>query len=79
VRDGLWKLDGEAEVGRGAVRPSLPGFALVRTVEAGVDFDTVEAVCASLEVCAGFGKVWSVLLRQRPSSGADSSGARRRD
>jgi hypothetical protein len=36
-------------------------------------------VCASLEVCAGFGKVWSVLLRQRPSSGADSSGARRRD
>ena len=77
VGDGLRKLHGEAEVRRGAARPALPGFALMWTVEAGVDLNTIEALGGAFEVCAGFRKVLSMLLRQRPTGSADADGAQR--
>ena len=75
--DGLRKLHGEAEVRSGAARPALPGFALMWTVEAGVDLNTIEALGGAFEVCAGFRKVLSMLLRQRPAGSADADGAQR--
>ena len=50
VGDGAGEFYGEAEVGRCGGGPALPGFAHVRAVEAGVDFDAVEAVGVALEV-----------------------------
>lgn len=76
VRDGLWNLYGETEIGWGAGCPTLPGFQLVWTMEARINFDAVETVRAPLEVRAFCRKVLSVLLWQRPPCSADADGIR---
>ena len=50
MRDGLGNLYGKPEVRWCCVGPALPGFEHVRAVEAGVDFDTVEALGVADEV-----------------------------
>jgi len=75
VGDGLGELDGEAEVGRRGGGPALPGFAQVGAVEAGVDFDAVEAVGVALKVgefgVAGCGEVVGKVFGEGPAGGAD--------
>jgi hypothetical protein len=75
VGDGTGEFDGEAEVGRSGGGPALPGLAEVRAVEAGVDFDAVEAVGVALEVgkvgVSGWRKGGRVIFRERPAGGAD--------
>ena len=75
VGDGLGKFDGEAEVGGRGGGPALPGFAHVGAVEAGVDFDALEAMGVALEVgelgVAGRGEVGRVVFGERPAGGAD--------
>ena len=75
VGDGLGEFDGEAEViGRGG-RPSLPRFAKVRAVDAGVDLDAMETVGIALEMgergIAGWREVVGVFLGQSPAGGTD--------
>ena len=77
VGDDLGQFHREAEIRRCGARPAFPGFALMRPVEAGVDLNTLEALGAAFEVCAGFRKVLSMLLRQRPTGSADADGAQR--
>lgn len=75
VGDGFGEFDGEAEVGWRGGGPALPGFALVRAMEAGVDLDGVEAVGVALEVgevgVAGWGEVVGVVAGEGPAGGAN--------
>jgi len=48
--DGLGDFDGEFKVGWRGRGPALPGFEHVRAMEAGVDFDAVEASGGTFEV-----------------------------
>ena len=50
VGDGFGDFYGEAEVFGGGGGPALPGFEHVGAVEAGVDFDAVEALGVADEV-----------------------------
>jgi len=75
VGDGAGKFYGEAEVGGRGGGPTLPGFAHVRAVEAGVDLDAVEAVGVALEVgelgVSGWRKGEGVVFGEGPAGGAD--------
>jgi hypothetical protein len=75
VGDGLGELDGEAEVRRRGGGPALPGFALVRAMEAGVDFYAMDEVGVALEVgeflVAGGWKEVCVVAGEGPAGGAD--------
>jgi hypothetical protein len=75
VGDGLGEFDGEAEAGGRGGGPTLPGFAHVGSVEAGVDFYATETVGVTLEVgelsVAGGREGGGVVFGEGPAGGAD--------
>ena len=73
VGDGLGELDGEAEVFRRRVGPSLPGCEAMRPVEAGVDLGAAEGARVTFKMGAGSRREGCVRGGNGPACGADAN------